>query len=420
MHHRRTDDCRETSGASASPSPALSRLADILTVLFFAVTLSVCALLILVTPDAPFSENENRVLQQKPRLSSSDAPLLWRIADGKLFDRVADGRFADEVGRYCKDQFPLRNLCLTVHSAAEILFGKQEVNGVLVGKNDTLIVRDDYPNREALDANLAACSLFAREAEKTGIPCVAAIAARTADIYGDRAPFPYGVDVPERIWDWFSGRASAYGLDWIDLSGPLREAYAQGGEVYFRTDHHWTAFGAQVAYRTLGESLGYEPFADFSLTPVSETFFGTSWSRVLLPWIRPDILYLPEFEGDDRFVVSVTDTGAAFSGFYDRSKLKTRDQYASFLGGNFAQVGIRSADADADRQTLLVVKDSFAHSLVPFLARHYDLILIDPRYYPGNPLSLLRNGEADRVLLLFSLGSLTDPILTPLAAGIDR
>jgi hypothetical protein len=52
-----------------------------------------------------------------------------------------------------------------------------------------------------------------------------------------------------------------------------------------------------------------------------------------------------------------------------------------------------------------VIKDSFANSLLPFLAQHYRITAVDPRYYTGKLQPLLQN--ADTVLALCGMQTLT-------------
>ena len=70
------------------------------------------------------------------------------------------------------------------------------------------------------------------------------------------------------------------------------------------------------------------------------------------------------------------------------------------MGGNYAKVTI---DTGADTgKSLLVVKDSFANSFLPFLVKDYDTItVLDLRYYRDGVQSLA--DEADDVLVLYEL-----------------
>ena len=54
-----------------------------------------------------------------------------------------------------------------------------------------------------------------------------------------------------------------------------------------------------------------------------------------------------------------------------------------------------------------MVKDSFAHSLIPYLADHYsEIIMVDLRYYTGSVSALVQNENIDRVLVVYSIDNL--------------
>ena len=56
---------------------------------------------------------------------------------------------------------------------------------------------------------------------------------------------------------------------------------------------------------------------------------------------------------------------------------------------------------------LLVIKDSYAHTLVPLLAHHYEAIeMIDPRYYRQDLYAFAEEQEIDEALLVFGLANL--------------
>ncbi|MPN04586.1 hypothetical protein SDC9_151827 [bioreactor metagenome] len=89
-------------------------------------------------------------------------------------------------------------------------------------------------------------------------------------------------------------------------------------------------------------------------------------------------------------------------GFYDESCLTTKDKYAYFLSGNYADVSIRKI-TDEKRETLLVIKDSFVNSLVPFLAQNYDIRLIDPRQYTGKISDIVASGDYCAILCCINM-----------------
>ncbi len=62
----------------------------------------------------------------------------------------------------------------------------------------------------------------------------------------------------------------------------------------------------------------------------------------------------------------------------------------------------------ASQDELMLVKDSYANSMVPFLAHHYRKIYVfDTRYYRDGPSSFLDDHETvTDILLLYNLNTL--------------
>ena len=79
-------------------------------------------------------------------------------------------------------------------------------------------------------------------------------------------------------------------------------------------------------------------------------------------------------------------------------KFDTRDKYAAFLDGNNGYSEIEGNG----KGSILVVKDSFANSFLPFLVKDYDTItVLDLRYFRES-VQPLADGATD-VLVLYEL-----------------
>ena len=92
--------------------------------------------------------------------------------------------------------------------------------------------------------------------------------------------------------------------------------------------------------------------------------------------------------------------------------LETKDKYASFVGGNnngYVEITMLGEDGEKieGRETLVLLRDSFADSLAPFLARHFDLVLLDLRTETPDTIGLCKELSADRILLLYNMETLT-------------
>ena len=112
-------------------------------------------------------------------------------------------------------------------------------------------------------------------------------------------------------------------------------------------------------------------------------------------------VFLPTGDQALSSVVNYVDEQKKSASFYDTEKLETRDKYALFFGGNHAQIKI-STPTETDN-TLLVLKDSYANSFIPFLAQHYrKIIMIDPRYYFGDLEQLMQVENVQEILYLYN------------------
>ena len=127
------------------------------------------------------------------------------------------------------------------------------------------------------------------------------------------------------------------------------------------------------------------------------------WSlRSCSVWLK-DADVIHSYVPDEGVIVERYDTAQpTVTGLYDTSALETKDQYRYFLGGNCPQIVVKTGHDDLP--SLLIVRDSFADSLLPFLLEHFSEIhLLDLRYYYDSPSAYVESNGIDRVLILLSV-----------------
>lgn len=369
------------------------------------------AILLWVVPDKDFSAEENRTLSTFPELTK---------------ESFFSGEFGEQFGDYMADQFPARSFFVGVKAASEAVQLKQTNNDTFI-IGDYLFARDDYPDEAVLYANISASAKFAKAAEEKGIDVVAAFAGRKMDVYDNMLPSYYGSYYSDLIWAKLDTAAEEGGLEYINLRDSLR-SIADGDEgLYYMSDHHWTSHGAYLAYREIMAEFGETPYeeADFNIETVTDSFYGTTWSAAGVKWVAGDTIQYYRYDGDEDYTTKIVDASgkyegfegvsyveedgikyAVMNGFYMEDYLDEKDKYASFIGGNNGLTVIEK-NTPEERETLLVVKDSFSHTMVPFLARHYDLVLVDLRYYQTSMLRYAEENGIDKVLLLYNMETLT-------------
>lgn len=343
-------------------------------------------------PRRSFSENEKRVLSEAPQIDAAG------IADGSVFRSIES---------YLSDHFPGRELWVGANAYLENAEGRGATEDIVRGTDDWLFTAPVSDDRETLWDNMQAITTFA---EKQSVPVTMMAVPSAGAVVSDKLPalhLPYpDADLLEE-----ARRIAGNTLHWVDLYTDFCSA-EQPERLYYRTDHHWTTEGAYRAYCLLMEEQGQSsvPRDDFTVEQITD-FYGTSYSKSGLWLTEPDTLELWT-DSDIQAVTTVYDANRADpvtrEGMFFREYLEDADKYPVFLSGNHARVHIET-NADSGKR-LLVIKDSYAHALAPFLAEEYSTIdLIDLRYFKQQTISSwLEENPADEILLVYGLSSLVE------------
>lgn len=352
----------------------------------FLILLFLICLLNIVWPSREFSEKENRMLEQKPELTLSG---------------IESGRFMEQYESYQSDQIAGRDLWVQLKTRVDLLMGKRESNGVYKGKSKYLMEDIKIPNQEQMEHNLASMCSF--QEAYPDIPMYMMLVPNAANVLSDKLP-SFAV-TRDQDKDFAEIQKALKGhLSWVDVSSAMKDHKSEN--IYYHTDHHWTSLGAKYGYEALAEALQLDTSKEVELKPyaVSDSFNGTlsATSGYETGYEEPMYVYLPKEEGTGpEVVVSYVEEQEKKATLYDTSKLKEKDKYAMFLGGNSGLIDIRTTADSTDR--LLIVKDSYANSLVPFLTPYYrEIFMVDPRYYYGDIHEIMENNKITSVLFLYN------------------
>ena len=339
----------------------------------------------IILPDTGFSEKENRVLASRPALK---------------LDQIISGGYEKQFETYENDQFPLRDMWITLKATTDRLMGKVEENGVYLGKNGYLMEGFNAPPQTQYDATVNAMTAFAQK--HSDLKQYALIAPNSVNILKSKLPAFAPADDQNPWIDNLKDSLTSAGVAFIDIRDTFTDHKTE--DLYYHTDHHWTTLGAYYAYLQAAAAMGIDTSSDsYDKAPVSQTFKGTLSAKSGFRSGETDEIdvFLPNGDNALSSVVNYVDEQKKSASFYDTSKLNTRDKYALFFGGNHAQIKISTPTES--NNTLLVLKDSYANSFVPFLAQHYrKIIMIDPRYYYGDLEQLLQVENVQEVLYLYN------------------
>ena len=338
----------------------------------------------LIIPDREMSEEENRMLASKPKLT---------------FSTLANGDFMEQYEEYLSDQFAGRDLWHRLKVALDRFGGSRMENGIYIGKDGQLLQDIQVPDQEHLSENLDAIKNFTETYQD--IPVTMILVPDAACVLSDRLPWLGSVEDQNQMIS-MAQQSLGDSVTWVDAASALNKHKRE--KIYYLTDHHWTSLGAFYTFQEAAPALGIEEDVSdkFLSYTVSDSFNGVlaSESGACLGTEEKIDIYVPR-EGDDDVIVNYVNESRRTTSLYDSSKLETKDQYGVFLGGNTSLIDIRTVSTSQKR--LLVVKDSFANSFIPFLAPYYrEIVVVDPRYYSGTIEDIMDAYRITDALFLYS------------------
>lgn len=345
----------------------------------------------ILLPDQAFSQTENRYLQRLPEFS---------------LKALLDGSYGKKYEAYLSDQFPVRDQLVALKTEAELIQGKEDVNGVYIGKDGYLMERFEREDieTEQMEQNLKDLAGFLEEeGERLGKDRVRGMLVPSASqILKEKLPFlaaPYDQGlVMEKLRGLLESPEQL-----VDPETVLNEHREE--EIYYKTDHHWTMLGAYYGYRAWAESIGLEPYeiGDFSRETVTEEFFGTVQAKVNRK-TEPDTMERWSLKKEEGEFQVFYDGSEEAGEMYTQAALEGRDKYRFYLDGNHALTEIRNSSGVSQGRKLCVIKDSYGNSFAPFAACHFDTVfLIDLRYFNGNIREFLEEQGVTDLLVLYRI-----------------
>ena len=354
--------------------------------LCFIVLLAVTFIINIFTPDKGFSEEENRVLQEKPEFSLSN---------------YMEGRYESKLETYVNDQFLLRNAFIKIKATADVTAGKLESNGVYRCKDNYLMEELTVPSDKLLENTLSSLKQFKRQYKK--LDAFFLLAPNAGNILEEKLPNFTRLNDQDQSMDKFFKEIKRYGYTPIDVRDTFAK-HTEDTQIYYRTDHHWTTDGAYLAYKQavkkmkLTDEVTYKPYVvknDFRGTLASKSGFVNGVNDAIK-------IYMPYKDKDyNNSVIYYADTKTKTMEFYQLDNLDTKDAYTVFGGSNHPMYTIKTPTKSSKR--LLLVKDSYANSFIPFLAQSYrEIVVVDPRYFFDNIDDIIKAEEITEVMFLYN------------------
>lgn len=188
---------------------------------------------------------------------------LWSLGGLGSFQRSAqmtalDGKLAKAAETHYDEQFPLKRIGTNLWAALDFKLFNEGRPGVVLGREHWLFSDEEFKpvaNSDQFEQeNLALIRGVRDTLQQRGVQLVLAIVPAKARLYpeylGEQTPASLHTD----LYNEFHAQARQAGVFAPDLLAPLQEAKARG-QVFLRTDTHWTPLGAEVVAQHLAAAV---------------------------------------------------------------------------------------------------------------------------------------------------------------------
>ncbi len=337
----------------------------------------------ILTPNKKFSDSENRNLEQLPKFS---------------FKNLMGGKFTSNYEKYISDQFALRDFWIGVKSDTDRVIGKKENNDIYLGKDGFLIQKFNKPEDKDLKDKVETINSF--DNLTPNINKYFMLVPTAVKILEDKLP-NYVSDSDELTYINKVKKSINNDINFVDLYDTLSSKKDE--YIFYKTDHHWTTKGAYYAYGELSKKMGITPKGEeyFNIQKVTDEFYGSLYSKGGFRHLNPDSieLYLPK--DDEKYKVEHLGEDKSYESLYDMNNINKKDKYTVFFNGNHPLIKITTNKGEGRK--LLVVKDSYANSFIPFLTSHFsEIYMVDLRYYSEGLNTLIQENQINDMLILYN------------------
>ena len=215
----------------------------------------------------------------------------------------------------------------------------------------------------------------------------------------------------------------------VDLSKALKEYGVKDSEIFYYTDHHWTARSGFTANKIICEELNkrygfeyipqYTDINNYNIVNYPDWFLGSKGKKaglffsgkgaddfeLITPKFKTDLIEEQPFKGQIRkgnFENTIIYKENLEKNYHHTSL------YATYGGGDF-RLQIIKNNLNPDGKKILIIRDSFASVVTPFLSQQTsELHICDLRDFSGmigdkiNVEEYIKDTKPDYVLILYT------------------
>lgn len=327
-----------------------------------------------------------------------------RKFDSSAFPRpswqnILDGSWSAELEEYLEQNIGFHDSLFQMKTQVNLLIGEKKIQDVYVTKQGLMekFISDTEPDAELINSYY----------ENASMPVYFMLVPTASAVYESNLPANAPTSNQESfIKDVYADTKNGIRcIDTYHVLSSLKDNY-----IYYRTDSHWTSYGAYYVYQSAIQKMGFTPvpYQRYVISHLSTEFRGDLYAETLYTNMKPDILDCYYYETGGR----ITSIQACYQNgdtqeresLYDNSALQSDNMYQFYLGEPCEKLVIQT-DLDNGKK-LLLYKDDFADCMVPFLIQHYSEICIVNLQQTGIRFeSVVNPSEYTQVLFLCSVKS---------------
>ncbi len=247
----------------------------------------------------------------------------------------------------------------------------------------------------------------------------------------------YGVSLPKNVddhrtdnYDRFINKMELSKIPMLDLTNKLVKENKYSEELFFVTDHHWTpktAFWAnEQVCKKLNEFYNFKydtnflDLTNYNIKTYNNYFLGSYGKKTGLYFAKggaDDIdIITPKFDTklvEEQPLKSQTRSGdftqtVMYIEYVQQKDYYNLNPYATYSGGDF-RLQIIKNELNPNGEKILLIRDSFACALTPFLALNTsELHVVDIRdfdYFVGEKINVyeyIKTEKPDYVVVLYN------------------
>ena len=353
--------------------------------ILFSVVIILIAFVTFVFPPKDYSKNEKRILAEFPEFT-------W--------ENVSSGNFGAEFEKYLSDHLAGRDFFVGLNAYFDMLMGKNSLGDIYNAKDGYLI---NAPKTNSEDTFVKNMNNIEKFTVTHDLDATLMIIPSAGYIMADKLPHFHGNYRDGELFKKASELTPS--VRFFDTRSHLSKGYTDGMQVYYKTDHHLTSEGSYILYREYCDLVGvdYPDKEDYTIEK-HEGFRGTTYSGSGYFLNESDFLEIWDLGLKVKVTLEEKDSVETDKLFY-REHLDKMDKYPVYLDGNHSYVHIENPRGKS--VNLLVIRDSYAQNLAPFLAYNYkNIYMLDMRYYRNNMNEFLESKDIDSVLCVYGIDTL--------------